>query len=179
MVFTESYKYVLKNITNVLSTIELQKVQKTVSLIDIKKQIFVYGAGRSGLIGKTFAMRLVQLGLTAYFIGETITPLVKKDDIVFLISNTGETKSTLLVATICKNIGANVVVITSSKESSLSSYGDIVFEINPMNGDTNLAPLGTLFESSVLVFFDSLITQIMQHLNEDETSMRNRHAIWV
>ncbi len=38
------------------------------------KRIYVMGAGRSGLIAKAFAMRLMHLGMHSYVVGETITP---------------------------------------------------------------------------------------------------------
>ena len=38
------------------------------------KRIYVMGAGRSGLVAKAFAMRLMHLGMHAYVVGETITP---------------------------------------------------------------------------------------------------------
>jgi len=37
------------------------------------KRIYVMGAGRSGLVAKAFAMRLMHLGLQAFVVGETIT----------------------------------------------------------------------------------------------------------
>ena len=36
------------------------------------------GAGRSGLVAKAFAMRLMHLGLEAFVVGETITPALNK-----------------------------------------------------------------------------------------------------
>jgi len=36
------------------------------------------GVGRSGLIGRAFAMRLMHLGFEVYVLGETITPAVEK-----------------------------------------------------------------------------------------------------
>ncbi len=177
--FREAYNYILENAKVSLDGINNQDVQKAVEMIKEAKQIFVYGSGRSGLVGKFFAMRLVQLGLVAYFIGETITPVVNPEDLVVLISNTGRTKSTILVESIAKRIGAKVMGITSNKNSPLAKHADLVFHIKPKNGRKELAPLGTLFEISAVIFLDSLIAELMEALNQSEEDMRRRHAIWV
>ena len=42
-----------------------------------------------------------------------------------------------------------------------------------------LAPLGTIFEDSVLLFLDSLVPELMKRMHVTENDMRRRHAIWV
>jgi len=41
------------------------------------------------------------------------------------------------------------------------------------------APLGTIFEASSMVMMDSMVPLLMAKLNQDEASLRRRHAIWV
>ncbi len=177
--FREAYEYILKNARASLEKIDADDVRRAVEMIKKAKQIFVYGSGRSGLVGKFFAMRLVQLGLVAYFIGETITPVVNPEDLVFLVSNTGRTKSTILVESIANRIGAKVIAVTSCEDSPLAKHAHLVFKIKPTNGRKELAPLGTLFEISSVIFLDSLIAELMKALNQTEEDMRRRHAIWV
>ena len=50
--------------------------------IEKAQNIFVYGTGRSGLMLKAFAMRLMQMNYSVYVIGETITPAIKKEDLL-------------------------------------------------------------------------------------------------
>jgi 6-phospho-3-hexuloisomerase len=53
-------------------------------------KIFIYGSGRSGLVGQYFSVRLVQLGRDdVHFVGDMTTPIIGKGDVVILISNTG------------------------------------------------------------------------------------------
>lgn len=177
--FKDSYRFITRVATESLDKIDYRKVEIASRVITDAKQVFVYGSGRSGLVGKFFAMRLVQLGITSYFIGETITPIVTKEDCVVLISNTGKTKSTLLVASIVKRIGAKIIAITSSSSSPLAKYADLVIEISPREKDGSLAPLGTLFEISTVIFLDSLISELMYLTNQSEEDLRRRHAIWV
>ncbi len=177
--FRDSYTYIISRAKEALDRVDENSVFQAVKIIKDARAIFVYGSGRSGLVGKFFAMRLVQLGLISYFVGETITPVVTHEDAVVLVSNTGKTKSTILVADIARRIGANVIVITSDLTSPLTRLADIVIGIQPENNRKDLAPLGTLFEISTVIFLDSLISQLMDELNQREEDMRRRHAIWV
>ncbi len=176
--FSEAYRYILEHIRRSLDVLE-KSIEEAVKLITSAKQIFVYGSGRSGLVGKFFAMRLVQLGLVAYFVGETITPVVNPEDLVVLISNTGRTKSTLLVEDIAKRIGASVIAITSRENSPLAKNADLKIILNVRNEKSHLAPLGTLFEDSAVILLDSIIAHLMTFLGQTEEDMRRRHAIWV
>ena len=177
--FRDSYEYIIDKAKKALDNISDDDVKRAVNMIKNAKQIFIYGSGRSGLVGKFFAMRLVQLGFVAYFIGETITPIIKKDDLVLLISNTGRTKSTLLVEKIARRIGVNVIAITSHEKSPLAKHATTTIVINPSNTKANLAPLGTLFEISTVIFLDSLVSNLLEVTSQTEEDMRGRHAIWV
>src|SRR5439155_87329 len=79
------------------------------------KKLFVYGVGRSGLAARAFAMRMVQLGIDCYFIGETITPVVGDGDAVLIVSNTGSTMSAIQVAHIARRVGAKVIAVTGRR----------------------------------------------------------------
>ena len=152
-----------------------------ISLMISKKKIFVYGSGRSGLIGQLFSVRMVQLGLDVHFVGDMTTPIIGKDDLTILVSNTGQTLSVVKTAEIAKRIGSHVVSITSSASSKLAAASDttIVLKIKKDEMDSKLAPLGTIFEDTVLFFFDCIIPELMIRLNVTEEDMRRRHAIWV
>ncbi|MEL9999503.1 MAG: SIS domain-containing protein [Thermoplasmata archaeon] len=178
MIYREAYKFIISQIGDILNNLDDESIKKAIDIMLSSNKIFIYGAGRSGIIGKSFAMRLVQLGLTAYFIGETITPIVTEKDSVVLISNTGVTKSTLLVAEICKNVNAKIIVITANDKSQLITYANEKILLKNVSHNS-LAPLGTVFEDASLLLFDSIIAQMMQVLDENEEDLRKRHAIWV
>ncbi|MCK4757812.1 MAG: SIS domain-containing protein [Thermoplasmata archaeon] len=144
------------------------------------KKIFIYGVGRSGLVAKAFAIRLVQLGLKVFFIGETVTPIVEPDDFVIIISKTGQTMSAIQTANIVGRVGSTVAVITAKETSKLAHASNILIHLKANNNiKSNLAPLGTLFEDTAMVFLDALVPDIMAKLGETENNMRARHAIWV
>lgn len=173
--------YILEEIAKSLDEIPDEVVDQTIDALAAARKVFIYGAGRSGLAGKFFAVRLVQLGLDVHFVGDMTTPIVGEGDLTIIISNTGETMSAVQTANISRRLGSNVVGVTSEPSSKLAHASNLVVCIPQVcNGDKKeQAPLGTLFENSAVIFFDSLIPPLMKILEQDESAMRHRHAIWV
>ena len=145
------------------------------------RKVFIYGSGRSGLIGQLFAVRLVQLGLDVHFVGEMTTPIIGKEDLNILISNTGRTSSVVQTATIDRRIGSKVISITGTAGSDLTRNSDVSIVMKVPSGEElqKAAPLGTIFEDSALLFFECVVSDLMARTGNTEEDMRNRHAIWV
>ncbi len=167
--------------TKSLSGISDEDVDNLLCRILSAKRVFIFGVGRSGLVGQTFAIRLVQLGLQVSFVGDMTTPILKKDDLLILVSNTGKTMSVVTTAKIARRLGTHVISITSNLEDGLVKTSDDVIPIIPPRegGLAETAPLGTVFEDATILFFDTLVPELMKKLGLDEQDMRNNHAIWV
>lgn len=156
-----------------------------------RKIVLVMGAGRSGLVGRAFAMRLMHMGFNVYVLGDTIVPSVKKGDIVIAISGSGRTRLIVTAAEAAKQVGATVVAITTYPESPLGRLADLVIRI-PGRAKTAkmddyfarqilgvhepLAPMGTLFEDTTMVFLDGVVYSLMKRLKISEEEMKMRHA---
>ena len=156
-----------------------------------KKRILVMGAGRSGLVGRAFAMRLLHLGYNAYVLGDTIVPSIGEGDVVIAISGSGRTKLIVTAAEAAKQVRATVVAITSYPDSPLGKLADVVVEIpgrTKMAEEEDyfarqilgihepLAPLGTLFEDTAMAFLDGITVELMHRLNKTEEDLRRVHA---
>ena len=83
----DSLEYILDQIRGTVSSIDAESQTKLIDEIVKAKTVFIYGSGRSGLVGQLFAVRLVQIGLDVHFIGDMTTPIISKDDLTILISN--------------------------------------------------------------------------------------------
>ncbi len=155
------------------------------------RRVFVVGAGRSGLVVKAFAMRLMHLDFDVYVVGETITPSVRVGDLLVAVSGSGETDMIVQAARIAKKVGAKIIAITSYTKSSLAKLSDLTviipgrkkvartrtFMRRELAGEyASLTPLGTLFEVTALVFLDGVIASLMVKLGRKEEELRARHA---
>lgn len=89
---------ILKELQQTAGLISDAEAEKLVNGILEAKKVFVAGAGRSGLMAKSFAMRMMHMGIDAYVIGETVTPNFEKDDLLIFSTGSGETKSLISMA---------------------------------------------------------------------------------
>ena len=177
---TESLDYLLGRIQEAVCSVDKDEQGKLIDSILEAKTIFIYGSGRSGLVGQLFAVRLVQIGLDVHFVGDMTTPIIGKDDLTILISNTGETMSAVQTANIARRIGSKVISVTGNSSSKLAHASNLVIELKHDSAkDSQYAPLGTVFEDAVSIFFDSIVPCIMKKKGITENDMRKRHAIWV
>ena len=176
----EASRYILDRVARMLESGDAS-VDDAVAAIRSAQRVFVYGGGRSGLVARAFAMRLVQLGLECYFIGETITPIVRAGDLVVIVSNTGSTMSAVQTANIARRVGAGVLSITGNRASKLSQASNVTLTISEAMDArrAKYAPLGTLFETAALILLDGIVAHVMKERGETESSMRSRHAIMV
>lgn len=155
------------------------------------RMVLVVGAGRSGLIGRAFAMRLMHLGFNVYVMGETISPSVVDGDICLVISGSGSTTIPTAVAEMAKKLGVKVLAVTSNPNSPLGKTADLTvvvpgrskvaieeeYHSRQLLGEhESLTPMGTLFENSCMVFLDGLIAELMDRLKVSEDEMKRRHA---
>ena len=150
-------------------------VSKTADIIKKHPRIFLYGAGRSGLMTKAFAMRLAQAGYTVYAVGETVTPAIAENDLLLLASASGKTESVLRYAVVAKELGAAVYSITASENSPLSDICQSIVTLSAPTKDSKPSGgsiMGTLFEQALLLFFDAVVKELCT----DGQKMRTRHA---
>lgn len=144
-------------------------------------RIFTLGAGRSGLIMKAFCMRLVHLGFTAYVVGETVTPSCGKNDLCIIGSGSGETSSILSMVLKAKFVGANIVSISSSCQSSISNISNrtILISYPSFRGcfdDKFVQPMGSFFEGSLFFLTEFVVSKIMEINKIDSKMMLEIHA---
>ncbi|MEM2288899.1 MAG: 6-phospho-3-hexuloisomerase [Sulfolobales archaeon] len=192
------YRAYLQIANFVSSSLSILKTPQLVNFIKIledaysnDRKILVMGAGRSGLVGRAFAMRLKHLGFDVYVLGDTIVSPIRKGDVVIAISGSGRTALIVTAADAAKSAGAIVIAITTYIDSPLAKIADIVVEVpgrtkvsrvedyfarQVLGIHEPLAPLGTLFEDCTMIFLDSVIAELMYRLRKTEEDLRQEHA---
>lgn len=162
------------------SALSDDKMQVFMDAIDAHARIFVYGTGRSGLMLKALAMRLMQMGYTAFVVGETTTPSIGKGDILIVASASGETGSVVAAAASGKKQGAEVLSISSNGESSLAKICPPLIRIESATkfaaSRASIQPLGSLFEQMLLLVFDALILKMSRRSEGENERMAAHHA---
>jgi 6-phospho-3-hexuloisomerase len=193
--FKQAYLEIATFIFRALDTIKLDEIEKFVKTIEeiyrVNKKILVVGVGRSGLVGRAFAMRLRHLGVRSYVVGETITPSVEEGDLLVAISGSGSTQIVVAAAEAAKKMKAKVAAITTYYDSPLGRLADLVvfvpgrtklasmddyFARQILGIHEPLSPLGTLFEDASMVVLDAVVAELMKRLGKNESELARRHA---
>ncbi|MGZ8225005.1 MAG: bifunctional 3-hexulose-6-phosphate synthase/6-phospho-3-hexuloisomerase [Methylococcaceae bacterium] len=147
-------------------------------ILDRANRIFVTGAGRSGLIAKFFAMRLMHSGYVVSVVGEIVTPSIKRGDLLIIISGSGETEQLIAFTKRAREVRADIVLISAKGDSTIGDMADSVLQIgvSEQYGKVEGMPMGTVFELSTLFFLESFISHLIHEKGILEEEMRTRHA---
>ncbi len=138
------------------------------------RRTFVTGAGRSGLVARSFAMRLMHVGLPVFIPGETNTPAAGSGDLLVAISCTGQTGMTEYVARRARALGPDVVVLTSDPDSPLASHADQLVVIPVEVKDIVLR--AAVFEHAASLCLDAVFNVLSDKLKLDLEQFKDRHA---
>ena len=113
-------------------------------------------------MAKSFAMRLMHLGAEVFVVGETITPAIKGEDTLIVVSGSGKTKNVIWVAEKARELGCSVIAFTSNLESELAEVASSNVHIPAATkyrkeGEMeSIQPLGSLFDQCMHLVFDSI-----------------------
>lgn len=192
MILNDAIEEIVDNVITVSDELDQNSVKEMLNLLKSCENVFLLGLGRSGLVAKAFAMRLMHLGIGVYVVGETITPAIGDKDCLLAISGSGETSYIISTAQIAKKRGAKIIAITSYVDSTVGNMADLVVHIKgrtkidseknyirrQINGKhQSLSPLGTLFEVTTLIFLDAVIAQLMVDMGKTEEDLKQRHTV--
>lgn len=170
---------ILDELEKTFDTVSEKQIDALIAKVNQHERIFVYATGRSGLMVKTFAMRLMQMGRTAFVVGETTTPSIQPGDLLVLASASGTTKSVCDYADSAKKSGVDLAIITSDAKSYLSSNFDVTVSVKAdskyASAGNSQQPMGSLFEQTLLVLFDAAILK-MSHDDSTTQRMKENHA---
>lgn len=136
-------------------------------ILKTKGKIVVTGIGKSGIIGRKIAASLASTGTSSFFMqaAEALhgdLGMVKKEDVVIAISNSGTTQEVLNIIPSLKKIGCIIIAMTGNVNSQLAISADYIIDIGvekeacPMN----LAP--TCSTTATLVMGDALAVSLIK-----------------
>ncbi len=147
------------------------------------QRVFVTGKGRSGYVARCFAMRLMQMGFDAHVPGEATCPRIEAPDLLIAVSCSGTTVTTVQMARIAAESGATVIAVTADADSELARCAgrrvlipvrgeDVQRSYRSVIGPHN----NTLFEETLLLYFDALVYAILERGHIPQDTIRQRHT---
>jgi arabinose-5-phosphate isomerase len=136
---------------------------------DCKGRIVFSGMGKAGLIAKKIASTFSSIGMPSLYLhpAESIhgdLGIVQKDDLFFIISNSGETDEVIKILPWIKRMGLLSIVVTGNVSSTIAGYGDIVLDIKVEEAcPYNIIP--TSSTTAALALGDAIAVVLMKERN--------------
>jgi arabinose-5-phosphate isomerase len=135
-------------------------------LYECHGRVVVTGIGKSGHIARKLAATLASTGTPAFFVHAAEAShgdlgMITADDVVLLLSNSGETDELVTLVPHFKRQGAKLIALTGNEQSSLAFAADVHLDASV---DTEACPLGlapTASTTAALALGDALALTLL------------------
>jgi len=130
-------------------------------------RVIVCGIGKSGIIGRKVSCTLASTGTPSFFMHAAEAfhgdlGMIKKEDILLLISYSGETEEILKIIPFLKENGNRIISMTGNANSTLASNSDYHLDINVKKEACPLDITPTTSATVTLVMGDALSIALMK-----------------
>ena len=127
-------------------TIEIEGLKSVLSDLDdnfslaidllgrCRGRIVVTGIGKSGLVGKKIAATLSSTGSPSFFLhpvegAHGDMGMIRPEDVVLAISNSGETDELNAILPSLKSLGVKIIGLTSNQKSTMARFCDLIIKV--------------------------------------------------
>ena len=163
----EVFKIEAQAIADLSSKLDDNFVQAVEAIYNCRGRVVVSGMGKTGIIGQKISATLSSLGTPSIWLHSAEAThgdlgRVTKDDVVIVLSNSGETEETKNLLPILKKIGARIIAITGNKNSTLAKYSDIVLDVSVKKEACTLGLAPTSSTTAALAMGDALAVCLVE-----------------
>lgn len=178
---SEWIRHDLEEVTAILDRVDDASAEAMVDAILGAQRVYVVALGRSGMLARMFAMRLMQIGLTAHVVGDVTTPAISAGDLLIAISGSGRTETVVAMARKAGGFGAGVLAITSSASTPLAELanGVVILPAVSIKSDVSTPtrlPLANALEQAMAIYLDCVGAMLAERCGQDNAAMMRRHA---
>lgn len=144
-------------------------------------RVFVAGAGRSGLVLRMAAMRLMHLGMTVHVAGDTTTPAISSGDLLLVASGSGTTSGVVKSAETAAKAGARIAAFTTNADSPLARLADALVIIPAAQKTDHGSSVsrqysGSLFEQVLFLATEAIFQSLWDNTDVPAEELWLRHA---
>lgn len=155
-------------IAQTATRLEPAQVERVVELLAAcAGKVVIFGVGKSGIIGQKIAATMTSAGTAALYLHPSDAlhgglGIVHTDDVVIVLSNSGETDEIVAMLPYLKNRGVPIVAIVGNLNSTLARRADAVLDasVDKEACPLNLAP--TTSTTVALAIGDALAMTVMK-----------------
>jgi arabinose-5-phosphate isomerase len=150
------------------------------SILECHGRVIVAGMGKSGLIGKKITATFNSTGIASFFLHPAEAMhgdlgVMRSEDILLLVSKSGELGEMDLLISAARRLGVAIVVLCGTPNSDLCQRADIVLDcsVDKEAGPNNLVP--TSSSTAALVMGDALAVALLKARNFSPSDFAELH----
>ena len=171
----------LGELGNVLRSGTSAEVERLSDEVQSAHRIACYGVGREGLMMRAFCMRLMHLGFDAHMVGDMTAPVLGAGDLLLVSAGPGSFSTVKALAGVAQASGARVTAVTAQPKGEVPRAAEVVVHIRAQTmandaGGNSVLPMGSLYEASMLIFFDIVSIVLRDRTGQTAEGMRGRHT---
>ncbi len=136
-------------------------------ILTCRGRVVVSGMGKPGLIGQKISATLASTGTPSLWLhpAEAIhgdMGRVRAEDIVIILSNSGETEEVVRLLPMVKRIGASIIAMTGNRGSTLAKHSDIALDVEVKEEACSLGLAPTSSTTAMLAMGDALAVALLE-----------------
>ncbi len=172
----------LRDLGEVFSRLPENAADALLDALVAAKATALHGLGREGLQMRGFAMRLFHMGRNVHVVGDMSVPRLGPGDLLFVSIGPGKLRTTETLMQIARDAGARVALITAQPDGPAAKLADVVVHLpaqtmaDDQGARTSVLPMGSLFETAQMLFFEFAILKLRERVGETAETMRARHT---
>ncbi|HKX55134.1 MAG TPA: KpsF/GutQ family sugar-phosphate isomerase [Xanthomonadales bacterium] len=147
--------------------VDAQFIAACEAMLACQGRIVVIGMGKSGHVGSKIAATLASTGTAAFFVhpaeaGHGDMGMIKAEDVVLLLSNSGETEELNAILPPLKRLGVTLVAMTGNPASTLARHADMHIDVSVAKEACPLGLAPTSSTTATMVMGDALAVALLE-----------------
>jgi len=154
-------------VTELLPHIDDDFVSACSAILESTGRVVVLGVGKSGHIGNKIAATLASTGTPAFFVHAAEAAhgdlgMITPDDVVLVLSNSGETDEVKQLLPVLKRLGVEIIAMTGKPDSFLAQNAGIILNVQVSEEACPLGLAPTSSTTAALVMGDALAVALLE-----------------
>jgi len=160
-------RFEVKAIENLIKKLNHNFSEAVEIILSCKGRVVVTGMGKPGIIGQKISATLSSTGIPSLFLhpAEAVhgdLGMVKKDDVVIALSDSGETEEIIKLIPLLKKIGTKIISICGNPRSTLAKYSDCFLNVSVKKEPGLLGFIPSASTTAMLAMGDTLALVLVE-----------------
>lgn len=177
---TTAHKLLVNNVAILEQTVNKlneEVIAKSVDILKKAERIFFIGLGNSGFVADDSAYKFLRIGFNAKGLDNSHLimlnmALLHEDDVVVVISHSGESFEIIKAVQLAKKNGTKLIVITSNRDTILENYADICIFYEARESIVETGAITTKLTQIFII--DLIYTQVVKQTMDLASAFKQR-----